>query len=308
MRIAVLDIGTNTILLLIADLDNQGSVKPIFLDHALSRLGRGVDHHRNILPETFALAEQTISALLKKTFPFYPDKVVACGTSFLRDAENKLDFIEFIARRCGLAIEVLSGDDEAVLSFRGALSGLDQSSLTDQVIVIDIGGGSTEIITGNRRTIANTASLNLGSVRLTERFLISSPPVSKELYEANSEIRKQLLSINPAHPGTLIGVAGTITTLAAIDLQLDQYDTDKIHGHNLSRRRIESIYESLVKKTTSELHQIPQILPERADIIVAGVLILLEVMDYLGMNEIITSDRGLRYGIAIREAGNLRKE
>lgn len=304
MRVAAVDIGTNTILLLIADVGSDGSVRVMHDEQVIARLGKGVDERRMVLSETFERAAsflKTYKALIDKV---RVERVVACGTSFLRDAGNRQEFIDFIKDRVGLLVHVLSGEEEAMLTYAGAVSEFATAESHEQFAVLDIGGGSTELTVGTGPHASQRISLDIGSVRLTERLLKTSPPSSTGLHMASEFIRKHFHDLIDLSPGTrLIGVAGTLTTLAAFDLQLPQYDRTKVSGHVLRQSVVETWFDRLKTKTVEEIKSCPQILPERADVILAGILILLETMKQLKVEEITVSDRGLRYGIALQAAG-----
>jgi exopolyphosphatase/guanosine-5'-triphosphate,3'-diphosphate pyrophosphatase len=302
-RLSAIDIGTNTILMLIADIETTGEIHTIRDEHVIARLGKGVDEKRMILPETFERVFSFLAEYKRIHDAEHSGQIFACGTSALRDAANRKEFIEFIKARLGFEISILSGDEEAYLTYVGAISEFTDLDQTHKYSVIDIGGGSTEIVTGQGQQVESTFSLDIGSVRLTERFLKSSPPHPEGLEEAQLYIRTKILDlVDPPGDARCIGVAGTLTTLAAIDLQLSVYDRDRVSGHVLTFDTIERIYSRLKGKRLEELIAIPQILPQRADIILAGILILKEVMAKIGAVRITASDRGLRYGILLREA------
>ncbi|MBM4168409.1 MAG: hypothetical protein FJ215_04555 [Ignavibacteria bacterium] len=298
MRVAALDIGTNTILLLVADVSADGTIATIHNDYLIPRLGRGIDESRVILPETFDLAEQSVVSLLTIANAYSPNHLLACGTSFLRDATNAGSFVAHMRTRTGLDIRVLDGEEEARLTYLGAVStsGIDHPD--HHHAVLDIGGGSTELTYGLGRNVHRRWSVEAGCVRLTERILGDAPPARDRINAAILEIRNHLsdLDLLP-HGTTLFGVAGTVTTLAALDLGLFPYDAELTTGHVLHHSSIRTILDDLSSKSLHELQSIPQILPGRADILVGGILILSQVMDAIGAKEIVASDRGLRYGM-----------
>jgi len=300
MRIAALDIGTNTILLLLAEVDSKGKITVLHNDYLIPRLGRGVDKNKSIDPANFDLAVESLASILTIAKSFNPDELVACGTSFLRDALNAVDFLEHIRDRLGVEIRVLDGNEEARLTYLGAVSSdLENPGVRDYA-VIDIGGGSTELIHGGGSVVRGRWSMNVGCVRLTERILGEAPPSREQLDDARLEIRSHIpdLEVVPRH-ATLIGVAGTLTTLAALDLKLLLYDPVRVTGHVLSKTSIRTMFSELSTMSLPELQSYPQILAGRADILVAGILILLEVMDAIGAEQITASDRGLRYGMVV---------
>ena len=302
MRIASIDIGTNTILMLIADIEqNAGQHRLIVVKDELviARMGKGVDHHRRILPETFERVRDFLLRYKQIAQECSSDSLIACGTSALRDAANREEFVAYVLKETGIVIRVLSGDDEARLTFHGAIS--EYPSGYGSYGVVDIGGGSTEIIVGSHKDIRSHVSLDIGSVRLTERFLKSSPPTASQVDETLAYIRATFAGgqIVPSQEMRLIGVAGTVTTLAAIHQQLPSYDRDKINGYALSLGIIESIYERLRPLAVDQILALPQISPGRADIILAGIMILKEFMRHIDDDTIIVSDRGLRFGLAL---------
>ncbi len=305
-RLTAIDIGTNTILMLIADVSSNGDIRVIRDEHSIARLGKGVDEKKMILPETFERVLNYLSAYKKIHDEEHSDQIFACGTSALRDAANGHEFIEYVRAKLGFEISILSGDEEAQLTYLGGVSEFVDTGGAQPFAVIDIGGGSTEIVIGFGNAVTSTNSFDIGSVRLTERFLKSSPPPPVALEEAQQYIRGHLRSLTQLSEGArCIGVAGTLTTLAAIDLQLSVYDRERVSGHVLTLDAIERIYGRLKGKRLVELRAIPQILPQRADIILAGILILKEVMEKIGAVRITASDRGLRYGILLRAAEGL---
>ncbi len=303
MRIATIDIGTNAILLLVADIADDGTISAVHEEQVIARLGRGVDASRRINAEIFG----RVSGFLKKykttAESLHCDKIIACGTSALRDASNSAEFIQFIRSMVGLEIAILSGQDEAEMTYRGAVSEFLRAGSQQSYAVLDIGGGSTELTIGREYAVMRKASLNIGCVRLTERLLKTSPPSAPAMTQALSEVRSWVSTLPQLLPVTrLIGVAGTVTTLSAIDLRLPTYDPRRVSGHFLTLEVIERVFEHLRTKTVGEMiRTFPQIQLGRADILLAGVMVLLEAVKRFGVRGITASDRGLRYGIALRE-------
>ncbi len=300
MRISVIDIGTNTVLLLIADVDQAGEVTPVHHGHAIARLGKSVDESRTISSDSLERVTGILAEFVSLSQRHQADLMVACGTSALRDASNRLEVVEHIRSNLKIDVRILSGEEEAELTYRGAIGEFQRSGVARDFAVLDIGGGSTEIIVGEESRIRSKRSIDVGCVRLTERFLKASPPTSLNISQALRSIREEIAPFAPLEStARLIGVAGTLTTLAAIDLNLPAYDPSKVSGHVLKKESIQTIFNQLRIKTLEELKAIPQILEGRADILLAGILILLEVMNQLEATEISVSDRGLRYGIAM---------
>lgn len=288
--------------MLVADIRPDGTLVTVRDEHSIPRLGKGVDEHKKISQQTFQRALNFLKEYKDISDACRSEKILACGTSALRDAINQREFISFISQKLGFTIEVLSGDEEAELTYLGAISEFLQPHNQQNFAVLDIGGGSTELTTGIGRRVTNKQSLDIGCVRLTERILKTSPPLASLIERAVEEIQDHLAAY-PLLPAQtkLIGVAGTLTTLAALDLNLPIYDRERVSGHILTLGSIQRVFHTLKTKSVEELTAYPQILAGRADVLLAGILILLEVMKKLNANQIAVSDRGLRYGIALRE-------
>ncbi|MEX1139731.1 MAG: Ppx/GppA family phosphatase [Bacteroidota bacterium] len=301
MRVSSIDIGTNTVLLLVADVRGK-TLRPIEHGHSIARLGQEVDKRRTITPEAMDRVGKVLEEYVAISKAHSAEQIVVCGTSALRDADNRDDFLRFVRTRFGINVKILTGREEAELTYSGALSEFPDDQVGEYA-VLDIGGGSTEIITGTRSVVSAAVSLNIGCVRLTERFLKAAPPDPKSLQQCLARIRELIGSLPGIKPSTkLIGVAGTVTTLAAMDLRLPHYDPLRVSGHVLSLAVIQRFFDQLSIKSLDELKAVPQIHGGRADIILAGIIILLELMKEMGRDEVTVSDRGLRYGFALREA------
>jgi exopolyphosphatase / guanosine-5'-triphosphate,3'-diphosphate pyrophosphatase len=308
MRVAAIDIGTNTVLMLIADVERDGSLTVVADEHFIGRLGKGVDEHGMILQETFVRIHDILAQLKVTANSCGVHHLVACGTSALRDASNSREFIDFIQEKLGFQIQILSGLEEAEGTYLGAVSEYLPSSRSKNIAVLDIGGGSTELVMGTGENSSTAISLDIGSVRLTERILKSSPPESTALAQAIQYIQDHLRKTLPLPSETmLIGVAGTLTTLAALDLRIPEFDRNLVNRHTLSGEAIDRILEELRPLSLEQLHTYPQIHPARADILLAGIIILRETLKKVKLSKIIVSDRGLRYGIALKYARSLFK-
>jgi len=304
MRLASIDIGSNTILLLIVDIAPDGELSVVRDEQIIARLGKGVDANRRITAETFTRVLGFLQRLKATAEANGAAKIVASGSSALRDARNGAEFVREVNARIGLEIEVLSGQMEAELTYRGAVSEfLRTPGAQRSYAVLDIGGGSTELTIGEEGAVLRKASLDVGAVRLTERHLKTSPPSPLAVSQALNEVRSWIATLPRLLPTTrLIGVAGTVTTLAAIDLSLPVYDPKRVSGHFIRLETIEQIYEKLLSKSVVEMiRTYPQIQLGRADIILAGVMALVEALKRFGVRGITASDRGLRYGLVLRE-------
>ncbi len=301
MRTASIDIGTNTILLLIADILADGSVKVLHDEQVIARLGKGVDSERMINQETFRRVAGFLRTYKETCDRFSVGKICAVGTSAVRDAKNREQFIAEMEEQSGIRIEVLSGNDEAQWTYRGGIA--EFSGKAERYSVVDIGGGSTEIIVGDSKDIITKVSIDIGSVRLTERILKDSPPETAALIEADEFIASQIPpdAVRQISSTFAIGVAGTLTTLAAVHQKLPAYNPEKISGYTLSVNDVGAMFGLLKDKSVSQIAAFPQISAGREDIILAGIMILMGYMGASKLQQINVSDRGLRYGILYRE-------
>ena len=300
----MVDMGTNSTRLLVADVED-GEVKELERRSTVTRLGRGVDTSRQLATEAIEDVASAVGEYIKLYEPLEPDVVLALATSAVRDAENSGAFIAELRERFALNARILTGEEEARLTYVGAVAGRAPS---DGTLVIDIGGGSTEIVVGSGREMAFHTSLQLGTVRHTERHIRNDPPTAPELEALAEDIRKQLFAELAAadffeiHTG--IAVAGTPTSLAAIDQELDPYDPERVHGYVLSLDAIQHMYSMLSGKSLEERLKVPGLHPGRAPTIVAGVVILIQAMRAFGLQEIEVSEHDILYGAALEAAGS----
>jgi exopolyphosphatase/guanosine-5'-triphosphate,3'-diphosphate pyrophosphatase len=300
MRHAVIDIGTNTCLLLIAEAEDSGKIKVLTDIHAIARLGAGVDRSKVIQEDAYDRLAKILLEHKKVIAQYNASSVAPIATSAMRDAENRDEIIRRIKDDCGFDIELLSGQDESHWSYRGALYGLDNA--LGSIGALDIGGGSTELSFGVDGKYESGKSINIGAVRVTERFLLRREPDSIEA--ARTYIRSEIengftrnISISK-----LIAVAGTPTALAAMKLRLEVFDAKKVNGITISKHEIDTMSEEVLSLSPTELvKKYPAVHPSRADILPAGTIILREVLEFLKMPEVEISTYGLRYGIMLRE-------
>lgn len=295
---AGIDIGTNTILLLVADVQN-GQLK-VLEDHVtVVRLGQGVDQNRVFHPDAMTRARDCFNhyaQILKK----YPGaEVQAVATSGSRDAKNSEEFYKEVTQTTGIPIKVISGEAEAELSFTGAMPvGQDP----EKVAVLDIGGGSTEIV-GQEQGKLFRVSFNLGCVRLSERFLKSDPPQKAEVEALQEFVAQEISREKPLlakiKSRRFLAVAGTPTYLASSLLKLAKFDPDKIHGFALRLDQLKSLRQDFQTKTTAQRLGIGGMDKGRADVIVAGALILETILEAAMVDAVEVSVRGLRYGIVL---------
>jgi len=285
-RCAAIDIGTNTILLLIAEQTPEGLPQTIMDLETTTRLGEGLLRTHRINPHAMQGSIDVIDRYLSLCRDMGVSKVVAVGTSSLREAKNRSEFLRRVKRRCGLKIEIISGQEEARLSYLAVAK--DQKWSSGPLAVIDIGGGSTEWIYGDAVGDVRAFSLNIGSVTLTEQFLTSDPVKEGDYQTMASHVGKLLMDIPPLKGNPpLVGIGGTITTLFSVKQGLRDFDPSRIH-YGLLKLKDVPLEE---RKTIAGLP------PERADVIIAGATVLLHSLLRFGSNQIWISCHGLRYGI-----------
>lgn len=306
MRIAAIDIGTNTVLLLVAERAASGILQAVEERATITRLGEGVDRARAFTDAAIDRTRRCLEDYANVVANARVDRVVVVGTSAMRDAKGGEVLRELVVRLFGEEPRVVSGAEEARLAFMGSLSGLSGVSQAngDEVGMFDIGGGSTEVVIGKRPrglapTISFAKSFDVGSVRLTERLCKTDPPRPAELAAIRAVAREAFRHVPPL-PGASgpVGVAGTMTTLAAVQLALTPYDGARVHGLKLETEALAATVHRLAKLDTRTRASLPGMEPKRADVIVAGGLIAVELLEHWLAKEVVVSDRGVRWGIA----------
>lgn len=305
-RVAAIDIGTNSVLLAIAEVADDGTLTPVVERATITRLGEGVDRTRTLAD---AAVERTLACLGEYARVMQAERVVArdvVGTSAMRDAAGGEALVTKAEALLGVRPRVISGDEEARLTFGGGLSGLDLEGAS-RVLVFDIGGGSTEVIIGDRSPIAihHAVSLDIGSVRLTERHVRSDPGSSEELARVDEAIERALDGAHFESVDAVVGVAGTVTTLGAIARKVDPYNASVVHGLRLSRAEVEKTAALLDRTPHAERLKLPGLSPKRADVIGAGAHICRAVLARTGASELVVSDRGVRWGLLAELAQQL---
>ena len=298
-RVAAIDCGTNSIRLLVADVAD-GMAEEIVREMRIVRLGQDVDATGRLAPEAI---ERTLAATREYAeiiATLHADRVRFCATSAARDASNAEEFASAVEEIVGVRPEILTGFEEARASFVGASRGLGSAG---EVLVVDIGGGSTELVEGRDETVEWSTSMDVGSVRMTERFLSSDPPTDAELAECLEFLRRALVAASEemAPVSTLVGVAGTVTTIAAHALNLPAYDRAAVHGARLPIDEVRSACRSLVAMTVEERRALPFMHPGRADVIGGGALVLDAVVTSLPLatSELIVSEHDILDWIAL---------
>lgn len=293
---SAIDLGTNTILMVTGYLDGD-SVHILDDAHEIARLGKGVDATRQILPETIDRVCGLLADYRRRAKGLGATRIRAFGTSALRDAANKEAFIA-AAGQVGVRLVELSGDQEARYTFAGAAFG--QHLPSPRYAVIDIGGGSTELALGSEGAVERSQSVDVGAVRVTERCFAQLPPTTSELQQARTMIDDTLQQLFALPPDVhLIGVAGTVTTLGALDAGAQRFDSPRIDGHLLSRDAVADLSHRLLAMPHQEIRDLPQVNEQRADIIGAGALILRTFVESRQLPAITVSTRGIRYGLLL---------
>ena len=301
MRVAAIDLGTNTTRLLVADVADE-RVDEVRRETRITRLGEGVDGRRRLLPLPIARVRNCLADYRRALEELGAERTLAVATSAIRDAENGEAFLGEIEWSYGFTTRLLTGDGEALLTFKGVSTG---QPLAAGTLIVDLGGGSTELVVAGPDGVGFRTSLDIGAVRLTERFLAAAdPPTAAALESCRSAIATVLAERVPdgVHVTEAVGVAGTVTTLAALDLQLPAYDRDRVDGHVLTAEGARRQLERLAGLPLDERRDVPALEPERAPVIVAGAAIVVEVLSFFGLDGIRASERDLLDGAALEAA------
>lgn len=309
MRVAAIDVGTNTVRLLIADYAGGKNFTPVFRKEIIARLGEGFSSRGVLSPEAIDRTLEVLRDFKKSINEHETNKIIAVATSVVRDAYNGKDFIDKAREQTEIEIILISGETEAKLACRGAVLPVDGEY--DQAFIFDIGGGSTEFILAQRTEVLKVASIDMGVVHLTEKYLHHDPPRGEELATIekiittkiqNVKKQFQIASLYPFscdHRIILIGIAGTPTTLAALDLQLAQYDRGKVTNHLIEIKRIREIFQELIAKTAAERLLLPGLQRGREDLIIPGILISMGVMEVFEFSVLRVIDSGILEGLVL---------
>ncbi|WP_406081872.1 exopolyphosphatase [Micromonospora sp. NBC_00858] len=304
---AAIDCGTNSIRLLVADLpDSSAGPQAPLVDLTrrmeIVRLGQGVDRTGRLAPEAIERTRVALASYAADIEKLGAERVRMCATSASRDAANAADFTEMVQRTLGVAPEVVTGDEEARLSFTGAVRGL-PADAKEPFLVVDIGGGSTEFVVGDRADGVRAAiSVDIGCVRMTERHLAGDPPTPDQVAAAQTDIAAAVDRALAAVPGreaaTLVGLAGSVTTVVAIAQGLQEYEPERIHHARVSYEAVAQVTADLLGQTREQRLAIPVMHPGRADVIGAGALVLRVIMERAGMPSVVASEHDILDGIA----------
>jgi exopolyphosphatase / guanosine-5'-triphosphate,3'-diphosphate pyrophosphatase len=303
-RVAVIDVGSNSSRLLVADVAD-GDVAKVERHSRVTRLGRGVDLSGQLSGEAIEAACAAIGDYVEICRKRDVETPVTIATSAVRDASNGDAFVAELRERFALSARVLDGDEEARLTYLGATH---EQPPSEPTLVIDIGGGSTELIVGKGREISFQESLQAGVVRHTERHIATDPPTAAELEALAADVRTAIETAvanrREAQASAGIAVAGTPTSLAAIELELEPYDPERVHGHVLSLTSVQRLLSMLASCPLAERAEITGLHADRAPTIIAGVVILVEAMRAFRLDEIRVSEHDILYGMAIEAASS----
>jgi exopolyphosphatase / guanosine-5'-triphosphate,3'-diphosphate pyrophosphatase len=303
VRIAVVDVGTNTTRLYVAEIEDGQVARDLTRMSRVTRLGAGVDANGRLASDALAREYTVLDEYHQLIEATEPDKRIAVMTSAVRDAANGKQFADDVASRFGLEVHVISGDEEARLTYLGATDQLSVDPDGAATLVFDIGGGSTELVLGHGERVDFHVSTQAGVVRQADRHISSDPPTHGELEALAKDIRALLDEAVPAqlrsHPGRALGVAGTPTSLAAIAQQLDPYDPARVHGYRLTARQRDAIFERLSTIPLAQRKQVRGLHPDRAIAILPGIVILTEIMRLFELDTIEVSEHDILRGAAL---------
>jgi exopolyphosphatase/guanosine-5'-triphosphate,3'-diphosphate pyrophosphatase len=298
-RVAGIDCGTNSIRLLIADVARSG-LTDVVREMRIVRLGQGVDRTGRLAPEALERTRVALAAYAATIRRHEAERVRMVATSATRDADNREEFTAMVRAELGVDPEVISGQQEAALTFAGAASAL--AAVTDPLLVVDIGGGSTELVRGADGTL-RAHSMDVGCVRMTERHLRDDPPTPEQIAATVDDVRAATdharVDVPLDGPLTFVGVAGTVTTVAAIALGLERYDPEVIHGSTITGAQIKDVTERLLRMTHTERAALPVMHPGRVDVIGGGALVLRTLVEETGVDAVVASEHDILDGIAL---------
>jgi exopolyphosphatase/guanosine-5'-triphosphate,3'-diphosphate pyrophosphatase len=291
---AAIDVGTNSVLLLVAERDSSGAFRPIIERAEITRLGKGVDATGLLDPERMARTAEVIGQFTQEARTAGADQIACVATSAARDAKNGAAFFEAVKGKAGLVPEIISGAEEARLSYLAA----ERDFGGGPKVVIDIGGGSTEFIYGAAGSVTFRHSFEVGSVRLTERLLRHDPPMPEEQQAVTATLEAAFASLPLLPEGAeVVGIAGTVTTVFTVARGMQEYVAEKVHGQMLTLADVDAVLQKLWTLPLAERAHLPGLQPKRADVIPVGALVLSRALHRLKAKALRVSDRGVRWGL-----------
>jgi exopolyphosphatase/guanosine-5'-triphosphate,3'-diphosphate pyrophosphatase len=312
-RVAAIDCGTNSIRLLVADVPADGAHSDLLRRMEVVRLGQGVDATGRLAPEAIERTRTVLAEYATQARDLGVTAVRMAATSATRDAANRQDFEDMVVSTLGQAPDVITGREEAELSYLGATASLDAAARAHGAmpprppfLVVDIGGGSTEFVLGDADGVRAARSVDIGCVRMTERHLHGDPPTPEQIRRAEDDIRAALDQVTAEVPvaeaASLVGLAGSVTTVAALALELPAYDADAIHGSRIPIDAVRAVTADLLAATRKSRAAMPVMHPGRVDVIGAGALVLRVLMDEFDMTEVVVSEHDILDGLALHLA------
>lgn len=304
-RCSFVDVGTNSILYLLVEISSKNRIYPVSQKLYNVRLGEGMEKTGIIDYGSLDVCIDVLKRLKKLAEDQQAEKLIAVGTQVFRKAKNREQAVNLITKETGIKLRVLTEKEEAEASYAGAI---EVNTIKGEHWVVDVGGGSTEIMYGRQKEVINFVSIPLGAVGLTERCIRSDPPTAQELSVLSDEVFLELNKhsfLRPSPKKMLIGVGGTITTAAAIHCHLTRYEPEVIQGQEIQLSEIQKILKTLCEISLTERKKLLSFDPERADIIIAGLIIIQSIMEKGEFQTIKTSDFGLRWGLAVKELTSL---
>ena len=296
-RVGIIDIGSNSIKFFVGEKSEDGTIKTIIDKNDIARLGEGLRETGRISDEALERNAQSVAAFAAEAGEQGVEEIVCVGTMALRSASNSGDFAARVRELCGVKVQIIPVEEEARLSYLAILSGMPVPE--GELVIFDTGGGSTEFIFGRGKELIKRFSVNLGSIRITEKFFQEDPAGEGSVEAAVKEIDEEFEAAGVVgHPVKLVGMGGTVTSMGAVKHKMVTYDSDIIQGSTLTRADIGEQIKAYKERTVEQRRELPGLQPKRAEVILAGACILKNITERLGMDELTISDRGLRHGLA----------
>ncbi len=297
-RVAIIDIGTNSIKFFVGERMEDGTIKTIVDKNDIAQLGEGLRETGVICPEALERNAQSVAAFAKEAVENGAEKIVSVGTMALRTAKNSADFVARVKELCGVEVQVIPGEEEARLSYLAVLSGLPLEE-GGELVIFDTGGGSTEFIFGQGTTLKNRFSVNLGALIITEKFFADDPVAEGSVDAAVAYIDEEFAKAGVVgKPLQVVGMGGTVTSMGAVKHKMVKYNPDVIQGSTLTKEDVQEQVESYASRTVEQRRELPGLQPKRAGTILAGACILKDILARLDAPQLTISDRGLRHGLA----------
>ena len=297
-RVAIIDIGTNSIKFFVGERQEDGTIKTILDKNDIAQLGEGLRETGLINPEALERNAQSVAAFAKEALENGAEKIVSVGTMALRTAKNSADFVARVKELCGVEVQVIPGEEEARLSYLAVLSGLPLEE-GGELVIFDTGGGSTEFIFGQGTTLKNRFSVNLGALIITENFFSDDPVKEGSVDAAIAYIDEEFAKAGVVgKPLQVVGMGGTVTSMGAVKHKMVKYNPDIIQGSTLTKEDVQEQVDTYAARTVEQRRELPGLQPKRAGTILAGACILKDILQRLDAPQLTISDRGLRHGLA----------